>query len=124
MTLSHVCSTLTGAAAACLLLMMRNPTHFLNDASEVITLQIMSSDLLCCAVEDQSLVLFVMDILLSNVTNLVTLRIVNTTSYDNGSSLLDEYPYAANFTLTASTSTYAPVPSLQVVNFLLVFCYI
>lgn len=83
-------------------------------ASFNFTLQIMSSDLLCCAVEDQSLVLFVMDILVSNVTNLITLRIVNTTSYDNGSSLLDEYPYAANFTLTASTSTYAPVPSLQV----------
>jgi len=76
-------------------------------------LQVLSSELVCCGVEDQSLILSVMSILLSNATNLITVRVNNATSYDIGDGLLDGYPYAANFSLTASSSTYSPVLSLQ-----------
>lgn len=79
-------------------------------------MQVYSSDLLCCAVEEQSLVLSLMDLLLSNDTYLITLRINNATSYGNYTAALDIYPYAANFSFTASTSTYWPVPSLETVR--------
>jgi len=78
-------------------------------------LQVFSSDLLCCTVEDQSLVLSLMSLLLANETYLITIRVDNSTSYDQLPAASGNYSYAANFTLTASSSTYYPVASLETV---------
>lgn len=77
--------------------------------------QVFSSDLLCCTVEDQSLVLSLMSLLLTNHTYLITIRVDNATSYDVLPAASSNYSYAANFTLTASSSTYYPVASLETV---------
>ncbi|DBA72728.1 TPA: hypothetical protein ACH3X2_010124 [Trebouxia sp. C0005] len=82
-------------------------------ASFNFTLQVFSSDLLCCTVEDQSLVLSLMSLLLTNHTYLITIRVDNATSYDVLPAASSNYSYAANFTLTASSSTYYPVASLE-----------
>ncbi len=80
-----------------------------------VLLQVFSSDLLCCTVEDQSLVLSLMSLLLANETYLITIRVDNSTSYDQLPAASGNYSYAANFTLTASSSTYYPVASLETV---------
>ncbi|DBB04573.1 TPA: hypothetical protein ACH3X1_012652 [Trebouxia sp. C0004] len=82
-------------------------------ASFNFTLQVFSSDLLCCTVEDQSLVLSLMSLLLARQTYLITIRVDNSTSYDLLPAASGNYSYAANFTLTASSSTYYPVASLE-----------
>ena len=81
------------------------------------SLQVFSSVKLCCSVLDQSLVLSVLADLLANATNLMTLRINSVISYE--SSVLEGYSNSANFSFTASSSTYSPVPSLSLVGFLL-----
>lgn len=80
------------------------------------SLQVFSSVKLCCSVLDQSLVLSVLADLLANATNLMTLRINSVISYE--SSVLEGYSNSANFSFTASSSTYSPVPSLSLVGFL------
>ena len=78
-------------------------------------MQVMSAELLCCAVGDQSLLLSVMSALLYNATNLLTIRMNSATNYDPGGTTLG-YPYLANFSFTASVSNYSSVPSLQTVS--------
>ena len=78
-------------------------------------MQVMSAELLCCAVGDQSLLLSVMSALLYNATNLLTIRMNSATNYDPGGTSLG-YPYLANFSFTASVSNYLSVPSLQTVS--------
>ncbi len=48
-------------------------------------------------------------------TYLITIRVDNSTSYDQLPAASGNYSYAANFTLTASSSTYYPVASLETV---------
>ncbi|DBB13762.1 TPA: hypothetical protein ACH3X3_000769 [Trebouxia sp. C0006] len=54
-----------------------------------------------------------MSLLLANETYLITIRVDNSTSYDQLPAASGNYSYAANFTLTASSSTYYPVASLE-----------
>lgn len=65
--------------------------------------------------------LSVMADLLANATNLITLRINSVTSDD--AKTFESYLNSANFSFTASSSTYSPVPSLSVVSFLLTALY-
>ena len=83
----------------------------------IFPLQVFSSVQLCCSILEQSLVLSVMADLLANATNLITLRINSVISY--GSIMSERHPNSANFSFTASSSTYSPVPSLSMVCFLL-----
>ena len=53
-----------------------------------------------------------MNDLLANVTNLITVRISAVTSFDSG--LVAGYPNSANFSFTASCSTYEPPDLVQV----------
>ena len=53
-----------------------------------------------------------MNELLSNATSLITLRITAVTSFDTG--LIIGYPNSANFSFTASCSTYEPPDLIQV----------
>ena len=79
----------------------------------LLSLQVFSSVKLCCSVLDQSLVLSVLADLLAMATNMITLRLNSVISYDT--NLFEEYSNSANFSFTASSSTYSPVPSLAVV---------
>ena len=63
--------------------------------------------------------LSVLDDVLANATNLITLRINNVTSLDLG--VVANYANSANFSFTASVSNYAPVPSLSTVSLLCIF---
>ena len=77
-------------------------------------LQVSSSVKLCSTAVEQSLVLSSLSTVLSNATSLITLRINNVTSLDQG--LLADYENSANFSFTASCSLYSPVPSIQTVS--------
>ena len=79
-------------------------------------MQVYSSIKLCCTDVEQSLVLSVLGTVLANATNLITLRINNVTSLDPGT--LADYANLANFSFTASVSTYAPIPTLSTVSLL------
>ncbi|KAL3136950.1 hypothetical protein ABBQ32_006555 [Trebouxia sp. C0010 RCD-2024] len=81
-------------------------------ASFNFTLQVFSSVKLCCSVLDQSLVMSVLADLLAMATNLITLRLNSVVSYDTNP--FEDYSNSANFSFTASSSTYFPVPSLSV----------
>lgn len=81
------------------------------------SVQVFSSVKLCCSVLDQSLVMSVLADLLAMATNLITLRLNSVVSYDTNP--FEDYSNSANFSFTASSSTYFPVPSLSVVGCLL-----
>lgn len=85
----------------------------------LLAMQVFSSVKLCCTVLDQSLVLSVLADLLAMATNLITLRLNSVVSYDT--IPFEDYSNSANFSFTASSSTYSPVPSLSVVSCLLKF---
>lgn len=60
------------------------------------------------------MLLSAMDQLLANQTNLITLRLINATDFNDGG--LSGYPFSTNFTFVMSLDVYSPVPGLESVS--------